>query len=420
MKRKEESVPVRVKQNRREAPSKERAPTLKNKKVKIDYSDMEVSEYYLDASKRYRRAKWLAFILLVAFLAVNLLFFRSNITYSNLMYLLRDLDTGVAVGTGEFASISYNEESAAAYGIFKGRLAIASSSGFYLYNSTGARELDESGYMLNPAVVSGNKYAIAYDVGGHSYSVYTAMACVLEKTEDAVIEGIAVSDEGNFAVLTRSDEAKYLVSVYKENLRLQTKYYKDKLVCHMSMNKKGDRLAILSADVGVSGVSAEIMFCKTGTEETEILTVKNAMPLACKYMQDGSLLVLCDTKVVSVADGKIESEYKFSDESPYVFSFGEDTLAVVCSENSVASHNEAFLFDSTGNVIYNKKINEKVNSVCADKGAIYALCEEKIMMYSTDGSERSVECDASTEAILPFYGGLIKCENLGASSVKFG
>ena len=64
-------------------PGKSSPPPQKRKKVKIDYSDIEVSEYYLKASKKYKAAKMLTFVVLIAFLAVNLVFFRSSITYNN-------------------------------------------------------------------------------------------------------------------------------------------------------------------------------------------------------------------------------------------------------------------------------------------------------------------------------------------------
>jgi len=415
--KKSESVQIRTRQAnemRRPAP----APQPK-KRVKIDYKDMEVSEYYLAASKRYRFAKFLSFALLVAFLAVNLLFFRSNITYNNLMYLLRDLDAGGVSVSTEFASVTYNEESGAVFDIFKGRLAYASQEGFRLYNSTGARELDESRYMQNPAVVSGNKYAVVYDVGGHAYSVFTTMACVLEGTSEDIVENVCVSDNGSFAVLTRSHEAKYLVSVYKENFRLHTKYYKDKYVVDMALDEKGKELAIVSADVSVSGISCEVMLCKVGTEETLSVNVENAMPLAVSYMENGSLLVLCDTKLVKVADGKVESQYSFDGGDITQFHFAEDSVAVVCSDNAVSSENQVFLMDSDGQLVFNKKIKGKVNSVCCDADAAYVLCDDYICRISTDGSEKSVACDASVEEIVVVYGTLLKCEKLGTGTVSF-
>ncbi len=414
---KNESIQLRTKPaSRRKMPT---AVKSEKKKVKIDYKDMEVSEYYLAASKRYRFAKYLAFALLVAFLAVNLLFFRSNITYNNLMYLLRDLDTGGAEITSEFASVTYNEESGATFDIFKGRLAYASQEGFRIYNSTGARELDESRFMQTPAVVSGDKYAIVYDVGGHAYSIFTTMACILEGSSDEIVEKACISDNGSFALLTRSNEAKYLVSVYKENFRLHTKYYKDKYVVDMAMDEKGKKLAIVSADVSVSGISCEVMLCKVGTEETEAVTVANAMPLAVNYMENGNLLVLCDTKLVKIADGKVESEYSFGDGDVTEFHMAEDSVAVVCSDNAVSSENKVILLDADVALVQEKMISGKVNSVCCDQSAVYVLRDESIVRVLADGSEKSVYCGTSVEDIVVLYGNLLKCEKLGTSTVKF-
>lgn len=415
--KKNESVQIRT----RNANEQKRSAPVKSekKRVTIDYKDMEVSEYYLAASKRYRFAKYLAFALLVAFLAVNLLFFRENITYNNLMYLLRDLDTGGAEITSDFASITYNEESGAVFDIFKGRLAYSSQEGFRIYNSTGARELDESRYMQNPAVECGNKYAIVYDVGGHAYSIFTTMACVLEGTSDEIVEDACVSNNGSFALLTRSHEAKYLVSVYKENFKLHTKYYKDKYVVDMAMDEKGKNLAIVSADVSVSGISGEVMLCKVGTEETESVTISNAMPLAVKYMENGNLLVLCDTKLVKIADGKAESEYSFGDGNVTEFHIADDSVAVVSSDNAISSQSKVFLLDSDVQLITNKIVSGKVNGVCCDKSAVYVLRDESIARISADGSEKSVPCGTAVEDIVVLYGNLLKCEKLGTSSVKF-
>ena len=414
---KNESVQIRTRnanEPKRPAPVKS-----EKKRIKIDYKDMEVSEYYLAASKRYRFAKYLAFALLVAFLAVNLLFFRNNITYNNLMYLLRDLDTGGPEITSDFASVTYNEESGAVFGIFKGRLAYASQEGFRIYNSTGARELDESRYMQNPAVVSGDKYAIEYDIGGHSYSIFTTMACVLEGTIDEIIEDACVSDIGSFAVLTRSHEAKYIVSLYKENFKLHTKYYKDKYVVDMAMDGKGKNLAIVSADVSVSGISCEVMLCKVGSEETESVTIAGTMPLAVNYMENGNLLVLCDTKLVKIADGKVESEYSFSQGNIKEFYIAEDSVAVACSDNAVSSENKVYLMDSEGQLVQSKTVNGKVNKVCCDKSAVYVLGDESIVRISADGSDKTVPCGTSVEDIVVLYGNLLKCEKLGTSSVEF-
>lgn len=414
--RKEESVPVaRVK--RESAPARP-APQPKRKKVKIDYSDIEVSEYYLSAAKKYRAAKMLTFVVLIAFLIVNLAFFRDSITYSNMMYLLRDLDAGVVAPSGDFASISYNEESNFDFCIFKGRLAMAHNSGFALYNSTGSRELEDKAHMQNPAVEAGEKYAVAYDVGGHSYSIYTTMACVLEKQSEDIVENICVSDSGSYAVVTRSNEAKYLVSVFRDNLKLQTSYYKEKLVVDVALDKSGKNLAIVSADVDVSSIITEIVLAKPGTEESETLTVEGAMPLAAAYTDKGDLLVLCDTKLVLVSEGKAEIKYSF-DATPLYFYFGDESVAVVCAENAVATKCSAYLFDSTGSMICSKTVEEKLIDVACDSGAIYVMSEEQIYAYYTDGSEKTAVAGTTVVDIVPIYSNLLKCEKLGASQVSF-
>ncbi len=389
-------------------------------KVRLTYEGREVNEYYLAAKLRYRSAKWITFVLLIAFLLFNLIFFRENITYANMMYLLRDLDTGSSTVSGEFAGATYSEESNMMFGLYKGKMALAASSGFSIFNTAGSREFEDNTYMQNPRLVCGEKYAIAYDMGGNVYSIFNSMGKVMGGTSEMTIEDCAVSDTGRFALLTRSGESKYLVTVYNDKLKPEVKYYRDSYVVDMAMNPKGTTLAMAAAKITNSGITCEIMLAEKGSEETDTVTVANSMPLAIEYMSDGNILVFCEDKIVSLDGKKTVGEYVFSEGKPALFDYSDEGLAVLCSTNAVGTDNVFYVFNSKADAVYSGEISEKVNKISLDNdNTVYLLCDAKIEKRTEDAKKYTCKTDEKVIDILAYYGSLIRCEARGAFVCEF-
>ena len=135
-------------------------------------------------------------------------------------------------------------------------------------------------------------------------------------------------------------------------------------------------------------------------------------------MENGSLLVLCDTKLVKVADGKIESEYAIGGDVTE-FHFAEDSVAVAISDNAVSSKSKVLLFDADGGILLNGDVKGKINRVCCDAGAVYVLCDDSIKRITVSGEEKSVSSSSYVEDIVVIYGSLLKCEKLGTVTVSF-
>lgn len=392
--------------------------TASGEKVKIRIKKTEVNEYFMEASERARGAKWVCFVVLIAFLLVNLIFFREHITYSNMLYLLRDLDTGTYAVSGEFAGAEYAEVTAASFELYKGKLAVSSNSGFTVYNSTGSTDVEENIYMKNPAVAAGEKYAVAYDMGGNTYSVYSTMGRVSGGTTENIIESCVVSDAGSFVILSRSNEAEFVATFYNTKLRAAMNYYRDAYVVAMAIDSKGESLAMASAAITNSGISTEIMLARTDSDATETVTVSNAMPLAMKYFGE-KLLVFCDSKIAVFEGNQIVNEYSFASGSPVSFDFSDRGLAVVCSENAVGSSNACYVFDDSGTLKTTFKVNEKVESVALEEtDCVYLLFDGRI--EKREGENRTTSrTDGEILDMVPYYGKLIVCTRTSARITEF-
>ncbi len=390
--------------------------------IELDEKQPVVNDYYIAIADRYRWARLMSVILLVAFLLVMLLFYRENITYSNLMYLIRDLDTGVVSTVGKYADISYERQYAPSFALFRDRIAVAGAAGFRLYNASGTKELDYESAYSDPRLVVGNKYALLYDATGKSYSIYTTIARVLNGQAEAVIEDAAVADDGTHALLTGSDESKYLITVYSPDFKPLARYYKDKYVVDMALDPKGEHMAVVSAGAAGAGAYCEIMFCRIGSEETVSAELEGTMPLAVRYADNGRLVVVCDNKILFYDGEKQCGKYDITGAVPAAFDLGGDFFALSVSKNAVGSENEIILFDTNGNIIYNNIINEKIRMVAADGDrAVYVLCEDKALKLPLSGGD-PIEEKLLGEAldILPAGGGAVICEGGGTYSLFFG
>ncbi len=421
--RRKKATPRRT--SKRHAPDD---PTKRKKRrpphvaIKLDERQPAVNGYYIAIADRYRWARLLSVILLVAFLLIMLLFYRENITYGNLMYLIRDLDAGVVSAVGRYADISYERQYAPSFALFRDRIAVAGAAGFRLYNASGSKELDYESVYGDPRLTVGKKYALLYDADGKSYSIYTTIARVLSGQAEAVIEDAAVADDGTHALLTSSDESKYLITVYSPDFKPRVKYYKDKYVVDMALDPQGDHMAVVSAGAAGAGAYCEIMFCKVGSEETASVRLEGTMPLAVRYMDNGRLVVVCDNKILFYDGEKQCGRYDLTGAMPAAFDANGDFFALAVSKNAVGSENEIILFDTDGNIIYNNIINEKIRTVAADGDrAVYVLCEDKAVQYLLSGEEpREERLRGEALELLPARGGAVICESSGTYSLFFG
>ena len=387
-------------------------------KVDLRVTEKPRNRYYLAAAGKYRAARYVAVMLLAVFLFVMLLFFRENITYSNLMYLVRDLDTDNSASAGAYAGITYDGQYAEKFALFKSRIAVAGTTGLTLYDSSGSKEAEYDCSYTNPGLEVSEKYALMYDAGDKSYSIYTSVARVLSEKSDQIIEAAAVSDSGYFALLTRSEEAKFLVTVYNGSFKPVTKYYKDKYVIDLALNKTGSEAAIVSAATENSSVYCEVSLLKIGTEETVSLKYDGLMPISARYADDGSLFVMCDTALLSFRDGEISWRHDFTGMTPVSFDIDKNTAAVTCSENAIGSVNAVLVFDINGNVLYNITLEHKISATATDgERAVYAVGDGKAERIDlSDGSVSSESVSVVPVKLLAPPGSLIVCGEGGTSS----
>lgn len=398
-------------------------PPQKNReRIRIDIEKQQAhNEYYGRVASRYRVLKYLSLAVLLAYLIVMLSIYGSEITYDNLMYLVKDMDTDVSHSTDGFKNIVYEENGTVSCSIFKNNLAVASKTGFTLYNTAGAKELEDSFVMESPSTLTSEKYALVYDIGGTDYSLYTSIAKVMDKSSEYDIQDAALSDSGAFAIVSRSRENRYAVEFYNENFKTYTaKLYKDSYVMDVAIDSEGVYYAVISTDMVDSDFMCEVTIGRTDSQDMFTTRIDGALPLSVFALENDIFGVICDRGVFFFSNtGAQIGEYRISSMTLRSADFCGDKILIAGSEDLVGSSSKAVLLNTSGEVVYSSSFDGKVNRAALSLDKMYLLFDSTLKMVSFDGTVSEADVSSSANHLLPYGNDVVVCTN-GGASMGFG
>ena len=183
-----------------------------------------------------------------------MLFNAKLFTYDNFNYLLKDIDTAFDVAKKNYNSISYTNDDLRVTKSFRGGIITASTTEMAIYAATGKKTLHINENFVSPEIASAQKYAIVYDLGGNNYSVYNSFTRVYHSKTEYSISSVTVADNGWYAITTKDNEHTSVVNLYNEDFKLKnTFYFATKYVFSVSINSKGNRIAIVTVGADERG-----------------------------------------------------------------------------------------------------------------------------------------------------------------------
>lgn len=379
------------------------AITLRRRETEEKEAQTVTNPHYTSLSLRCMWAKYISLVILFVYLAVMLAMYRSYITYDNLAYLLRDLSSSGNSVSHEFSEIRYDEQKNLNTCIFRGGFAAAGNSEISLYQSTAAKTFSYPSNSNYPILVPSDKYLLMYDLGGTGYSLYTDLTRVFSGNTQGAIDNASVSDKGDFLLVSRARDSRYVVSCYDSSFRKESDYYKGKCVSDALLSRDGKKMLIVTFDTVNADFTLQTELYRRG-EENPFATFSRdgLLPLCAEFFEDNSFAVICDTGVLFFNEnGEMISEYKMK-ESLTAFGFSDNSLAITVSENATGDKNTIILFDKEGKIGYNAKIDNKVRSVSLGEDNLYVLTPSRALKITRSGetyeSEVPGDCISITEA----------------------
>ncbi len=325
--------------------------TQKENRIEITEKKPKVNPYYLVLSGRFKTAKYITICVLVIFLLASVVLFRDEITVENLRYLFKDLEIGDNVNTGTGDQIAYDSDMQVKLDLYKGDLAIAGSTYFYLCDLQGNKRLNEDSLFSNPVVVSSDKYLLVYGLSEYTYAVYNTFSQLYTESFDYPITSAAMSNDGLYAIVTRTPEYRSVVYLYDENFKRIGAIYKDKYVMDVKFNEGSSELLVVS------------MFSQNGNYATEIINyvpyaennsftrvVENSMPIKAGYNKENGCSIIYDNKIEFY-----DSEYVLrntvdftSNVIPVVAEINDEYTVVIYNENLVGNDIKVLAYNISG------------------------------------------------------------------------
>lgn len=342
-----------LKQQPNDGPSE---PSLWNR---LKSNDNKPKKYFDALADKYLKASHILYIALAVCFLFTLIFNSKLLTYNNFTYLIKDLNSAASIASENYNSISYTNDELRVVSDFRGGIITASSTDMAIYNASGRKTLYLSENFVSPQIASSKKYAIIYDLGGNNYSVYSSFARVHHGKLSHPISLIAVSDTGWFAIVSRDNDHTSVVYLYDDDFNLKNKYsFASKYVFGVSINERGNRIAILITEPSSSGdrFSTSVMLCKPG-ENDKIAEVEldSSIPYGLSFVDSGNLQILTANvlHVINETNGKYENNYKFNSSTILRFDINRFGCAVAFAANDGVINNNVLIFDKNGNLAYN-------------------------------------------------------------------
>ncbi len=355
-------MPLQAKSNVSPAPDKQAGQVLRVS-TKIT---PKITKYYLKVSRRYRVMQLFLIAALMAYVVFIVGSFGSYITYDNLQYLLRDLDSMTSQGESEFTRIRYDKQGEQDFAFFKNGIAAAGKESVSLFDSTGLQLCRDQLNCNDPVLVPSDKYLLLYDMGGTGYSVYNSITRVVSRKANHKIVDGDMSDSGAFVLVTRSGETKYVAELYNSALSHTMNIYKDNYVMDTAISKDGSRVVICSAIPAVTDLDCEIALYKAGDKEfCHTVTLPRTLPLSVTFTEDG-FVVLCDNGLYFYnMEGDETSVFLTSGMTLEYADLSGGHIVLSGSENALGSEHRIIVLAADGTLIANGILKERVMGIAS-------------------------------------------------------
>ncbi len=393
-------------------------------KRRINVSDRIKNEnqYYIKVSERYRAAGFLLLVLFAVFAGVMLFTFGNNITYDNLVYLVRDFNTAMGTDQGSISEVRFTEQDEMTFIPFRDGVAAAGSNDVFLIGPSGKTEFTYNENYTVPVLVAGEKYLISYSPGGRNYSVYSSVTRLSSKETAGEIVSADMSDTGAYVIAFRTSSGKYDVEIYGDNFKRIMTVHKDKHVIDSAISPDGKNIAIVSVVEGDLDVSAELYVVRAGDDEPVFRkTTASSVPLVAGYTSSGDLFVIYDDRV-EFYDEAMEILYSedLSATPPSCCGATGSAVVICCRENALGTKNRIRTFDADGKLIYNEQLSSGVLEVAAPRDASSAAgfvrTASEIIRLTYEDENESVAYTGDVIRIIDASGGLLICRNGSVSN----
>ncbi len=381
----------------------------------------QINRYYLGVSRKYMAAGIFFMMLIIVYIVFVMVFLGKYVTYENLRYLVRDIDAITLLENGEAAEIVYNGGDGMKTKSFRGGLALTSGDSYMYYDAGGVLLTENSINYSTPEMACSGKYMLVYDIGGVGYSVYNQLTCIIERESSQRIVCGDISDDGAILLVTRSRETKYVAELYNSAFAKSMSIYKENYVLDCALSPDGEYIILASGVPQETDLACEISICRKNSDSPLFTTMyTHTMPLDIFTEEDGFVL-LCDNGIYFFDySGVITSSFSFAGMSLRYSNITSSSAVVVGSVNALGSENRCVVFDSTGGVLYNAVLDERITGAYAGVNMTdayaYLTTPDSVIQIEPSGELDRRNPESEVLSVVPVNNGALLCSKTSAKA----
>ena len=362
------------------------------------------NEYYEAVSERCGRVQVFLYLILLAFVAVSFLMNTDLITYQNLYYFAKDLNSATeTVDVLHTDSISYPTDTSQSFALYRQGLAVAGNTSVTIFTASGRQTVSQNVQYQNPVAVGTGKYLLVYELDGTSYSLYNSYTQIHSGKTEAPIRCATMSDCGMYAIVTESEEYASVVRLYSRSFEPINQYRYNGYVTDVAINAKGTYLSVLMSRMenGALVTNLNVYEPQKDTMYAQC-AIGNGLGIRCGFTDSDIVTVLSGDGVYSVSvGGKLISEYHFEGKNIKAFDLSDDGCAVVLKGNRSADKQQVIIFDKKGKIKHQSIVDQTVRSIVEKNGNVYLMCADGLLrIQGADGQETFVKCVTEGRVLL--------------------
>ena len=336
--------------------------------VKKNY-DGKTDIYLAKASYRFSFFKRILCLILV--LVFSFLLLSGNLTYEKMVYLVKDIRLANDYVNSVHDTITYNAGSSQVFAEYRGGLAVASRENLSVFSAGGKELLSSNHSYGNPQLAVSKKQILLYDVGGKQFSLYNSFSKLREEKLDYTIYGADMAENGDFAIITKSEKYNSVVKVYKQNGKIYNYSFSSGYVCGVSLSDKGRQMAVLLVFSNGSEIRTELRLYNVGKENYKSSYVSFVgIPYGIDILDGGNVFIV-GAGGVNVFNSNLKRIGEFlSDGEIYRYSFGEDNIAVVTASDGGGIAN-VYVLNKRCKIEKEYQTEEGIIDICLYKNSLY-------------------------------------------------
>lgn len=268
------------------------------------------------------------------------------------------------------------------------------------YNSSGKEILSYNHCFENPVLKVSAAYSAVYDQGGNEVLIFDIKNLKHSIITEKEVLTVGVSDRGNFAIATRSDNYTAEVTVYSKNAEVIYKWFSaEDIVNNIALSKNGKKMAVtvFNSNEGYYVSKLYVLNFNSATPEYTETYDEELIYSLDSTNQKGFMMILKNKikyiKWKNYASREYTNEYDIA-----YFSANNGNFVAVFNRESDRTDNHVVLFKSSGDIISEFDWSGNISNIKVRHGRIYCISERQVYLLSKKGEIlRKADLDSDAE-----------------------